>query len=202
MSDYKVIAEAGQTLVQVIWTAIAADADLKALIGDASLISLESPAEHIQNKDSALLSIYLYRITEDPYLKNRSRVEGPGGYSQRVPLALDLYYLITPMLTAARDRQIVLGKVMQVLYDRPTLEGTDLVGTLAGSGEILRTVLDPVPLNEVALIWQALDIPYMLCVPYVVRIVLMDSTDETAVQRVISVDRQYGARTPSLVGGN
>lgn len=202
MSDYKVIAEAGQTLVQVVWTAIAADADLKALIGDASLISLESPAEHIQNKDSALLSIYLYRITEDPYLKNRSRVEGPGGYSQRVPLALDLYYLITPMLTAARDRQIVLGKVMQVLYDRPTLEGTDLVGTLAGSGEILRTVLDPVPLNEVALIWQALDIPYMLCVPYVVRIVLMDSTDETAVQRVISVDRQYGARTPSLVGGN
>jgi hypothetical protein len=202
MSDYKVIAEAGLTLVQVIWAAIAADADLKAMIGDASLISLESPAEHIQNKDTALLSVYLYRITEDPYMKNRPRVEGPGGSSQRVPLALDLYYLITPMLTAARDRQIVLGKVMQVLYDRPTLEGTDLVGTLAGSGEILRTVLDPVPMNEVALIWQALDIPYMLCVPYLVRVALMDSTEETATTRVISVDRQYGARTPALVGGH
>src|ERR1700735_1856725 len=99
MSDYKVIAEAGLTLVQVIWTAIAADADLKAMIGDASLISLESPADHIQNTDTALLSVYLYRITEDPYLKNRSRIEGPGGSSERVPLALDLYYLITPMLT-------------------------------------------------------------------------------------------------------
>ena len=201
MSNYMVIAETGQSLVQVIWTAIAADPDLKALIGDVSLISLESPAEHTQNKDNALLSIYLYRIIEDPYMKNRSRIEGPGGSSQRVPLALDLYYLITPMLTAARDRQIVLGKVMQVLYDRPTLEGADLVGDLAGSGTILRALLDPVPMNEVALIWQALDIPYMLCVPYVVRVALMDSTDDTPVNRVINVDRRYGARTPALAGG-
>ncbi|MGB8843090.1 MAG: DUF4255 domain-containing protein [Aliidongia sp.] len=201
MSDYKVVAETGQTLVQVIWTAINADADLKALIGDPSLISLESPAEHVQNKDAALLSIYLYQIKEDPYLKNRNPVEGPGGLLQRVPMALDLYYLITPMLTAARDRQIVLGKVMQLLYDRPTLEGADLVGTLAGSGEILRAVLDPVPINEIALIWQALDIPYMLCVSYLVRVALMNSTDETSTTRVIGIDRRYGARVPALTGG-
>lgn len=201
MSDYKVVAETGQTLVQVIWTAINADADLKALIGDPSLISLELPAEHVQNKDAALLSIYLYQIKEDPYLKNRNPVEGPGGLLQRVPMALDLYYLITPMLTAARDRQIVLGKVMQLLYDRPTLEGADLVGTLAGSGEILRAVLDPVPINEIALIWQALDIPYMLCVSYLVRVALMNSTDETSTTRVIGIDRRYGARVPALTGG-
>jgi hypothetical protein len=30
------------------------------------------------------------------------------------------------MLAAARDRQIVLGKIMQTLYDRPTFEGVDL----------------------------------------------------------------------------
>ena len=85
MSDYKVIAEAGETLIQVLWTAINADADLRALIGDPSLISLELPAEHVQNKDAALLSIYLYQIKEDPYLKNRNPVEGPGGLLQRAP---------------------------------------------------------------------------------------------------------------------
>jgi hypothetical protein len=202
MSDYKVIGEAGETLIQVLWTAIAADADLRALLGDPSLISLESPAEHVQNKDAALLSIYLYQIKEDPYLKNRNSVEGPGGLLQRAPMALDLFYLITPMLAAARDRQIVLGKIMQVLYDRPTLEGTDLVGSLANSGDILRAVLDAVPMNEIALIWQALDIPYMLCVPYVVRVALMNSTNQTVEARVNTVDRRYGARVPALVGGH
>jgi hypothetical protein len=60
-----------------------------------------------------------------------------GGYTaiaevgQRPPLTLDLYYLITPLLTDAADRQIVLGKVMQVLYDRPSLEAPDLAGSLA-----------------------------------------------------------------------
>lgn len=194
MGDYTVVAEAGQTLVQTIWTAIAADPSLVSLINSELLISLESPAEHIDNKDSALLSVYLYRIGEDAFMKNRASVEGPGGTQRRTPLSLDLYYLITPLLTDAYDRQVVLGKVMQVLYDRPTLEGPDLIGSLAASDDVLRVMFNPVPLNEVALVWQALEIPYMLCVSYVMRVALLQSTSDTAGARVIAVNRGYGAR--------
>lgn len=201
MGDYTVVAEVGETLIQAIWSQISADANLKALIGDQSLISLESPAEHLDNKDAALLSIYLYRIVEDPFMKNRTAVEGAGGAQNEVPLALDLYYLITPMLAAARDRQIVLGKVMQVLYDRPTLQGSDLVGSLAGSGEVLRTVLDPVPLHDVALVWQALAIPYMLCLSYAVKVALLRSTVNTTGSRIVTVDRRYGSRAVSAGRG-
>lgn len=62
MSDYKVLAEVGQSLVNLLWENIQADTDLVALINSANLISLESPAEHQENSDSALLSVYLYRI--------------------------------------------------------------------------------------------------------------------------------------------
>ena len=196
MGDYTVIAEAGQALSQAIWSAVQADDNLKQIINNPNLISLESPAEHVNNKDGTLLSVYLYRITEDPYLKNQPPTEGVGGGQRRTPLALDLHYLVTPLLTKAQDRQIVLGKVMQVFYDRPTLEGSDLAGTsLAQDADTLRIILDPVPLNEVALVWQALEIPYMLCVSYVVRVALLRSTVQSTSQRVITEDRRYGSAT-------
>lgn len=83
---------------------------------------------------------------------------------------------------------------MQVLYDRPTLQGSDLVGSLAGSGEVLRTVLDPVQLHDVALVWQALAIPYMLCLSYAVKVALLRSTMGTIGSRIVTVDRRYGSR--------
>lgn len=200
MGAYAAIAEAGRSLVQVLWNAISADPVLAALINSESLVTLESPAEHIENNDGALLSVYLYRIVEDPFLKNRQPVEGVGGLLRRPPLSLDLHYLITPLLSDAGDRQTVLGKVMQILYDRPSLDGPDLVGSLAAAGDTLRVVLNPVSLSEVALVWQALSIPYMLCVPYVVRVALVDSTAQSGGARVVSVDGGVGAKAPQLVG--
>lgn len=187
MSDYKVLSEVGQSIINVLWQQIQADPDLVALINSADLISLESPAEHQANSsDSALLSVYLYRITEDPYMKNRPPVEGTGGMTRKPPLTLDLYYLITPLLKAPRDQQIVLGKVLQVLYDRPTLEGADLVGTLAGTAQVVRVLFNTVPLHEVSWIWQALETPYRLSVTYTVRVALLDSTEEQFQSRVLS----------------
>jgi hypothetical protein len=195
MSDYKVLAEVGQSLINVLWQQIQADPDLVALINNPSLISLESPAEHQENSsDPALLSVYLYRITEDPYMKNRVSVEGNGGAVRKPPMALDLYYLITPLLKAPRDQQIVLGKILQVFYDRPTLLGNDLVGSLATSGEVLRAVFNTVPLQEVSWVWQALETPYRLSVTYTVRVTLLDSTEEQMQQRVLLQRSTYAQK--------
>ena len=116
-------------------------------------------------------------------------------------MALDLYYLITPLLKAPRDQQIVLGKILQILYDRPTMQGTDLVGSLATSGEVVRAVFNTaVPLQEVSWVWQALrKLPYRLSVTYTVRVTLLDSTEEQFQQRVLSVTNNYREKT-DLVG--
>lgn len=194
MSDYKVLAEVGQSLVNLLWEGIQADPDLVALIDSPNLISLESPAEHQENNDAALLSVYLYRITEDPFMKNRFPVEGTGGRIRKPPMALDLYYLITPLLKAPRDQQIVLGKAMQILYDRPTLEGPELAGTLADSGDVIRVIFNAVPLQEVSWVWQALETPYRLSVSYSVRVTMLDSTEERFQQRVFENTNKYAQR--------
>jgi Pvc16 N-terminal domain len=200
MSDYKVLAEVGQSIINVLWEQIQADPDLVALINSSNLISLESPAEHQENtSDTSLLSVYLYRITEDPYMKNRIAVEGAGGRVRKPPMSLDLYYLITPLLKAPRDQQIVLGKILQILYDRSTLEGPDLAGSLATTGEVVRVVFNAVPLQEVSWVWQALETPYRLSVTYTVRVTMLDSTEEQYQQRVLTQRNSY-AQKDDLVG--
>jgi hypothetical protein len=202
MSDYKVLAEVGQSIINVLWEQIQADPDLFALINNSSLISLESPAEHQENtSDPSLLSVYLYRITEDPYMKNRGSVEGTGGKVRKPPMALDLYYLITPLLKAPRDQQIVLGKILQILYDRPTLEGPDLSGTLATSGDVVRVVFNTVPLQEVSWVWQALETPYRLSVTYTVRVTLLDSTEEQNQQRILTATNKYAGKASPVGAG-
>ena len=196
MSDYKVLAEVGESLVNVLWQEIQADPSLVALINNSNLISLESPAEHQANSsDPSLLSVYLYRVTEDAYMKNRIAVEGNGGAVRKPQMALDLYYLITPLLKAPRDQQIVLGKILQVFYDHPTLEGTDLVGSLQTSGNVIRAVFNPVPLQEVSWVWQALETPYRLSVTYAVRVTLLDSTEEQMQKRVLLQRNKYAEKT-------
>jgi hypothetical protein len=201
VSDYKVLAEVGQSLVNLLWEGIQADPDLVALINNINLISLESPAEHKENNDQALLSVYLYRITEDAFLKNRPYVEGTGGQIRKPPMALDLYYLITPLLKAPRDQQIVLGKVMQILYDHPTMDGPELAGTLATSGEAVRVIFNTVPLQEVSWVWQALETPYRLSVSYTLRVSLLDSTEQQLQQRVLENINKYAQRSEPVPVG-
>lgn len=191
MSDYNVLADVGQALIDVLWAEISSDSQLTLIINSSDLISLESPAENNDTGGgSAILSVYLYRITEDAFMKNAGPVEGNGGRLRKPPMALDLYYLITPMLKTPHDQQIVLGKVMRVLYDHSVLN----VGGSTG-GPPLRVIFNAVPLNELSWIWQALETPYRLSANYVVRVTMLDSTDEAYRARVLSEESIFEPNT-------
>ncbi|SRR6266498_3903051 len=191
MSNYTVLAEVGETLAAVLWQEIQLDPVVNALIDTENKISLKSPADLV-NDVSVRLSIYLYRVVEDPYTKNQFPVLGNGAQLRKAPLTLDLFYLVTPLVGEPRDQQIVLGKVMQVLYDRAILEGSDLVGSLSASHETLRAILNPVSLEETARVWQSLELSYRLSVCYVVRVALVDSTREQYVQPVLEKSGTFG----------
>ena len=100
------------------------DPQVNSLIDNENRISLDSPFD-LQDNDSVKLSIYLYRITENATTKNQVPVQGNGGQIRKTPLTLDLHYLVTPLVGTVTDQQIILGKVMQVLYDRAILQGAD-----------------------------------------------------------------------------
>ena len=129
---------------------------MQPLIDNPGRISLQSPYE-LRTNSSVRLSVYLYRIVEDAYCKNQFPVPGLGLNLRRPPLTLDLYYLVTPLIGLPREQQIVLGKVMQVFYDRAILSGLDLAGGLAGSDERIRIALNPVSLGDDARLARAGD---------------------------------------------
>jgi hypothetical protein len=195
MSDYSVIAELGGSLVSVLYSELNADPQISGLIDSEDRISLESPAD-LESNNSVRLSMYLYRILENPYLKNQYPVQGTGGKLRKAPLTLDLYYLMTPLVGTPREQQIVLGKAMRTLYDRPILESQDLEGSLAESGEQISMILNPVSLEELTRVWQALEIPYRLSVCYIARVAILDSTVEQFQQPVVYKRLTYGTFRP------
>jgi Pvc16 N-terminal domain len=184
MSEYSVIAELGDSLVSLLFAEMNADPQIRGLIDSEARISLQSPAQ-LENDNSVRLSIYLYRIVENPYMKNRFPIAGNGGKQRKPPLTLDLYYLLTPLVGTPREQQIVLGKAMQALYDRAILESPDLEGSLGESGEEIRVILNSVSLEELTRVWQALEIPYRLSVCYTARVAIMDSEQERFLAPVI-----------------
>jgi hypothetical protein len=193
MGDYTVLAEAGESLVSILWEEIQIDPQINSLIDNENRISLDSPFD-LQDNDSVKLSIYLYRITENASTKNRFPVQGNGIQSRKPPLTLDLHYLVTPLVGTVTDQQIILGKVIQVFYDRSILQGTDLTGSLAASGEEVRLILNPVALEETTRVWQAMEMSYRLSLVYLLRVVMVDSRREQFVQPVINKRDQFGQR--------
>ena len=57
---------------------------------------------------------------EDPYAKNRDPINDGRRRLQKPPLALDLFFLVTPFDTV-EDQLTLLGKTMQVLYDNSSI---------------------------------------------------------------------------------
>lgn len=193
MADYTVLAEVSESLAGVLWDEIQLDPQVNGLIDNENRISLESPFE-LRTNDAVRLSIYLYRISEGANSKNQLPIQVDGVKLRKPPLALELYYLITPLVGSPREQQVVLGKVMQVLYDRAILEGVDLVGSLAAVGEEIRVILKPVELEETTRIWQSMEMSYRLSVVYLVRVAMVDSRREQPMQPVLSKRDQYAAR--------
>jgi hypothetical protein len=190
VSDYTVIAEVGEALVGVLWEEIQLDPQVSLLIDNENRISLQSPKD-LAEDNSVRLSIYLYRIVEDPHLKNQSMGIVEGRRQRVAPLALDLFYLVTPLVGTPREQQIVLGKAMEVFYDRALLEGTDLSPAMNAAGEEVRIVLNPVSLEETTRVWQALEMSYRLSVCYVVRVVLVDSRRSRVAIPVLSRQGEF-----------
>jgi hypothetical protein len=191
MADYTVLSEVGEAIVGVLWQEMQADPQINTLIDSEDRISLESPAD-LDGNNTVRLSIYLYRIAEDAFSKNQPPINNGRSQLEKPPLALDLYYLVTPLLGQPREQQIVLGKTMQILYDRSTLEGTDLTGSMLAAGDVVRVILNPVTLEETTRVWQALEMSYRLSVCYVVRVAAMSSTQQQAFVPVGKAIAQYG----------
>jgi hypothetical protein len=182
MGDYTAIAEVGATLEKLLWYNIKDDATARSIVKSEDQITLSSPEEAESNKK---LSLFLYQITENAYLRNQEAQAVNSTKLNYPPLSLSLFYLVTPLTQNSENDHIILGKVMQIFYDNAILSGSMLHENLVG--EELRLILTPLPVDELNKIWGVIakSKSYKLSVCYEVTPVRIESMREREVTRVI-----------------
>jgi hypothetical protein len=149
--------------------------------------SLASPAAlDADDADTGSINIFLYQVLESPHAKNRLWRTLPDGGQAYPPLALHLYYLLTPYAVDLLTEHHVLGDAMRILHDSSVIRGAALPESLRLVVEQLAIVLMPLQLEELTRIWSALQSQFRLSVAYEVRVVLLESQRVVVPSRVLS----------------
>lgn len=174
MSGYLSINTVSRALRRILATAYDADPMVNSLVGGETGIVFSNPTETARDP-SHHLSMWLYRITENEFMRNTPAPAEPDRRLRRQPpLALDLSYLITPFTSSGENDQVLMGKTMQVLHDNGSIYVRDPLNLVVDE---IRVILCRLPLEEVTRIWEALQEPYRLSVCYLVRVIRIDSTE-------------------------
>jgi hypothetical protein len=134
------------------------------------------------------VSLWLYLVAENEFIKNAPPQRIADNTEQFPPLALDLYYLLTPFGPSGEADLLILGRAMQALYDSAR---TTLINTTANVAEDLGISLFRRTLDELSRVWEALQEPYRLSVCYQVRLTRIDSTISTTGQPVLEMTSDY-----------
>ncbi len=172
---------------------------LKTLIQDniselasSNRVVFESPAE-LSPGAQPHLSMFLYKVRYNKYLRNEQRVRTGPNQIQDKPLVLDLMYLMTPFSNNTETELIVIEKLMSLFYDNAVLRDDQLEGDLVANGnEALRIVPDDLSVDEIEKLWTAFpNKAYRLSVPFLVSPVCIPSSRFKTVPPVIQRDVEY-----------
>lgn len=192
MSDFTVIGDIGETLKKILeddpWTGISPMPE----------ITFKSPKEVKDDGGSTnKVSIFLYQILENHYLKNEEPQRISDTELKPPPLSMDLLYLVTPYSDDKTQEKYILGKVMQIFHDNAILTGTILQGALSGTDEEIKLLFNPISLDDLTKIWSAFqDVAYRLSVAYMVTPIRIDSSREMGMQRVVSKEINHSYMVP------
>jgi len=137
--------------------------------------------EDFKNHMTAGVSLFLYRVYIDAAQRSPIR-RLPDGSARRTQLPLDLHFFLTVWAPRASLQQAILGWAMRTLEDRPILPASLLNGVSSGvfdDDETVEVVAGQLTNEELMRIWDDLSTEYQLSVPYIARVVRINSSLET-----------------------
>jgi hypothetical protein len=190
MGHDQTIADVSKTLVDLLKVSLP---DVK------DKIVLASP----QKPQANLLTLFLYKVLENPYLKNQDFTSSPPKANgtitrQAPPLTVDLYYLLTAHTGADLfESHRALSRAMRVLYDNGILQGSRLRAHAPDAGltadSILRVTLNPITMEDMTRIWSVFpDTPYEISVTYLVTPVAIESERQLTTAPVVDQKHEHG----------
>ncbi len=185
MGGYTSIAAVGKSIERLIGLAFAERQPVPGKATKALLVRTEDFADDLAtaNIGNPALSILLYRV--DFNKATRSSWSAVGHGDGRGHLALDLHYLITPWAENAEHQHMILGRAMQVLEQTPMLSGPLLYEPAlpanyadepqAAVTDTVQLILEEVSTEALMRTFDSLPSDYRLSVPYVARVVRIDT---------------------------
>ena len=200
MAGYGAIAAAAKSLERVLTKRFADDMPVGNSTPNARAVVVSTDDFDVAGTASIIkvpvLSIFLVRVEVNQV--TRAAWSAAGSDDGRSHLPLDLHFLLTPWATNAEHEQRILGSAMRCLDERPILSGTLLDTTNPGGfaiDEALQIVPGDLGPDGIMRIWDTLEVSYRLSVPYLVRIVRIDSDAAPAGPPVLTT---YAGATAEL----
>ena len=185
MANYTIISDIGNAMVKMFKTEMVPD-----IIANADAVGLCSPAE----KENMSLGIYLYDIKQSEAVRVNGMISGGRSKQKFPPVYLDLYYMITAYSMSdskfkASEEQRILGRVIQLLKDHPTVDIRKVTFDGSSSDEEIASVeLLTMDTDEKVKLWNSPNAPYRLSLFYKISPVPIDSTRAVDISRVKSLD--------------
>jgi len=174
---YTVLAATSETLRQMLADAMASDigpSGLASFFVGTTSVSLATPHEMVTASRQGV-SLWLYRVERDDERYNDPPIvrTRPDGEIEIIPapLPVRLHYLVTPLATGNPDTaQRILGRAMQLFHANSTIAGALLRSDLSGTDAELHVHLEPMGLEQITRVWEALEGSYQLSVSYEVTV--------------------------------
>lgn len=200
MGGYTSIAAVGKSLERLLARAFAEREPVPGKTTKAVLIRTEDLADEVAKETIGdyALSILLYRVDFNKAMRATWSAVGHG--DGRGHLALDLHYLLTPWAENAEYQHMIIGRTLQTLEQMPVLSGPllytpSLPNTPMYAGEpvmaptdSVQLVLEEISTEALMRTFDSLPSDYRLSVPYVARVVRIDTRGETLQPPVVDAD--------------
>jgi hypothetical protein len=143
------------------------------------------------------VSLFLFRVMLNSAQRTPPAPPLPDGTPRRTLLPLDLHFLLTPWAKDASLEQEILGWLMRTLEDTPILPA-GLLNSRAphifDADETLEIIGGHLSNEELFRIWDVLPTNFQLSVPYLARVVRIESPlTETLAGPVLDRELQFGA---------
>jgi hypothetical protein len=159
------------------------------------------------------INLFLYKLVENPFLKNEDFTVRAGTPNQLVPapLSLSLFYLLTPYApndpaTGNATAHQILGEAMRVFYESPVVPTTYLDAGLTDARERLQIASNTLDPEELSRIWTTFSQPFRLSVMYEVSTVQLDRSAQSQrplpnrVRRIGVPDVRAPWNPPAVIG--
>lgn len=143
------------------------------------------------------ITILLYRVDFNKTM--RAAWSAVGNAEGRGYLALDLHYLLTPWADNAEHQHMIIGRAMQALERTPVLSGPTLYSPSlplpayatepqASPTDSVQIILEEISTEALMRTFDSLPSDYRLSIPYVARVVRIDTLETAVTPPVVDAD--------------